>query len=424
MLAPGWYPDYSSIARFCNEGGAFDLALQAAVNGLKHNARNPLLHLRVAQSYDGLGDATRALEACANALFLDPLPDVRAQTLATMALVLERAGRLEDARETAGRAVLASPDAIEPHVARGGILGRDAAYAQAWPEIEFFFVEERAWFRKRFGAPEWNGEDVAGKRLLVVNGQGAGDLLQMVRYVPELRARGADVTVEVPPSLASVVGTLPGITIAPKDTVARGAADVFARAMALPRILGETGAHPAGAYLHVPEAAAVRWRERLGARGGRLRVGLAWAGNPYHSNDHFRSLSLAAFAAFAGLEGIEWISLQLGPKAYEAAPAGLRLTRLHDEIRDFADTAAIVAACDLVISVDTAVAHLAGAIGAPVWVLLPARPEWRWPRSAEASPWYASMQLIHSDAGGWPAALERALALLGERLARGARGVG
>jgi tetratricopeptide (TPR) repeat protein len=417
MFAPGWYPDYSSIARFCNDSGAFELALQAAVNGLKHNARNPLLHLRVAQSYDGLGDSTRALEAGANALFLDPLPDVRAQTLATMALALERVGRLEDARETVGRAVLAAPDAIEPHVARGGIFGRDADYAQAWPEIEFSFVEERAWFRKRFGAAEWNGEDLAGKRLLLVNGQGAGDLLQMVRFAPALRARGAEVLVEVPPALAPVLGTVPGITLAPKDTVARDAVDVFARAMALPRILGETGAHPAGAYLHVPETAAARWRDRLGPRSGRLRVGLAWAGNPYHSNDHFRSLSLAAFAAFAGLDGIEWISLQVGPKAYEAAPAGLPLTRLHDEIRDFADTAAIVAACDLVISVDTAVAHLAGAIGAPVWLLLPARPEWRWPRSGETSPWYASMRLVHSGADGWPVALERAIERLRERLA-------
>jgi ADP-heptose:LPS heptosyltransferase len=167
----------------------------------------------------------------------------------------------------------------------------------------------------------------------------------------------------------------------------------------------------------VPEAAAARWRERLGPRTGRLRVGLVWAGNPYHSNDHFRSLSLASFASFAALDGIDWISLQLGPKAFEAAPAGLALTRLHDEIRDFADTAAIVAACDLIVTVDTAVAHLAGALGAPVWLLVPARPEWRWPRSGEASPWYASMRLVHSGVGGWPAALERAVALLRERLA-------
>jgi len=417
MFAPGWFPDYSSIARFCNERAAFDLALQAALAGLKRNARDPLLHLRVAQSYDGLGDRTRALEACANALFLDPIPDVRAQTLATMALVLESAGRLDDARETIVRAIAASPDAIEPHVACAGIRGRDADFPAAWPELEFFFLEERAWFRKRFGLPEWNGEELAGKRLLVVHGQGAGDLIQMARYLPGLRARAAEVTVEVPPSLAPAIGTIGGVTLAAKDTVDRGAFDAFARAMALPRILGETGATPSGAYLAVPEAAAARWRERLGPGTARLRVGLVWAGNPYHSNDHFRSLTLAAFETFAALEGIEWISLQLGPKAFEAAPAGLALTRLHDEIRDFGDTAAIVAACDLILSVDTAVAHLAGALGVPVWLLVPARPEWRWPRSVEASPWYASMRLVQSGAEGWPVALERAFALLAERLA-------
>ncbi len=414
MFAPGWYPDYSSIARFCNEKGAFDLALQAAMAGLAHNPNDPLLHLRVAQSYDGAGNVDGTIVRCTAALTLDPAPDIEAQILATLALAYERAGRIDAAIATAQRAINASPEAIEPHVAYGNILAHGGDYATAWRELEFFFLDERAWFRRRFSMPEWNGEELPGGRLLVVHGQGAGDLLQMARYLPELRARGIEVALEAPPALAAIMALIEGITIVPKDTVPRELTTAFARAMTLPRILGEMGDTPRDAYLRVPADRAEHWRARLGPRTSRMRVGLCWAGNPYHGNDFSRSLSLPAFAPFAALADIEWISLQVGPRARDAAPPGLELVRLDAEIGDFADTAAIAATCEVIIAVDTAVAHLAGAIGVPVWVLLPSRPEWRWPRAGERSPWYASMRLAHADHDGWPTAIAQAAAWLRE----------
>ncbi len=418
MLAPGWYPDYSTIARFCNEQGAYDFALQAAMAGLARTPDDPLLHLRVAQSEDGMGNVEGAIIRCTAALSLAPAPSVEAQILATLALAYEHAGRIDLALATAQRAINASPEAIEPHVVYGGILARGGAYREAWRELEFFFLDERAWCRRRFGRPEWNGEDLHGRRLLVVHGQGAGDLIQMARYLPALRARVSEVVVEAPPSLAATLATIAGVQIAGKDTVASAVTDVFTRAMALPRILGETGADPpCGAYVRVLPDRAERWNARLGPRDGRLRVGLVWAGNPYHSNDFLRSLSLAAFAPLAAFGGVSWISLQVGPRARDVAPPGLALTRVDDAIGDFADTAAIIAACDLVIAVDTAVAHLAGALGAPVWLLVPSRPEWRWPRAGERSPWYASMRLVHADRSGWSAAIDRVVTLLAERVA-------
>jgi tetratricopeptide (TPR) repeat protein len=412
-LAPGWFPDYSSIARFCNDRGAFDLALQAAMTGLEHAPHHPLLHLRVAQSYDGLGQFERAVERCRMALALDPVPDVAAQTYATMALAYESAGDVENAVGNVLLGIETSPECVEPRVAYAGILGRSGAYAEAWRELEFFFIEERAWFRRRFGRPEWNGEEIAGRRLLVVHGQGVGDLVQMARYLPALRERAAEVALEVPPALHALAESLEGIRLVPKDRTPLEAVDVFCRAMALPRILGETGVNPAPAYLHAPADRVARWTERLGERRARRRVGLAWAGNPYHSSDHLRSLTLAAFERFAQIGDVEWVSLQVGPRGGEPAPAGMDIARFADDIRDFADTAAIASACDLVISIDTSVAHLAGATGTPVWVLLPARPEWRWPRAAAPSPWYRSMQLVHADRYGWAAALDRAAEALG-----------
>jgi hypothetical protein len=413
VLAPGWFPDYSSIARFCNDRGAFDLALQAAVTGLEHAPHNPLLHLRVAQSYDGRGQFERAIERCRMALALDPVPDVAAQTLATMALAYESVGEIDEAVQTVRRGIEASPECVEPHVAYAGILGRSGAYAEAWRELEFNFIDERAWFRQRFGQAEWNGEDIAGRRLLVVHGQGMGDLVQTARYLPLLRERAAEVALEVPPAMHALIESLDGIRLVPKDRTPRESVDVFCRAMALPRILGETGDDAPPAYLHAPSDRATRWRDRLGRRRARLRVGVAWAGNPYHSNDHMRSLTLASLERLAHVDDVEWISLQVGPRSGEAAPAAMDLVRFPDDIHDFADTAALIGACDLVISIDTAVAHLAGAVGTPVWVLLPARPEWRWPRADAQAPWYRSMRLVHADRYGWATALERAAEALG-----------
>jgi hypothetical protein len=417
VLPPGWYPDYATIARFCNEKGAFDLAFQAAQAGIARNPREPLLHLRLAQTYDGLGEAERAIACCDEALALDPSGDTRAQILAARALALESAGRIDEALAAARGGIEASPACIEPHRAYGSILAHGGAYAAAWPELAFFFLDERAWFRRRFGVAEWAGEALGDRRLAIVHGQGAGDLVQMARYLPRLRAHATDVIVEVPPALAPVIGRLDGITFVAKDTFVRGATDAFTRAMALPQILAEAGDVPSPAYLGAPDDRRAHWRARLGPRRARLRVGLVWAGNPYHSHDHVRSLPLAAFAPLAAVDEVEWIALQVGPRSFEAPPRGLSLTVMRDEIRDFGDTAAIVATCDLVIAVDTAVAHVAGAVGTEVWVLLSARPEWRWPRAGATSPWYASMRLVHCDAGSWPGAIERVADRLRERVA-------
>jgi tetratricopeptide (TPR) repeat protein len=417
VLPPGWFPDYSTIARFCNERGAFDLALQAALAGIARNPREPLLHLRLAQTYDGRGEPERAIATCDAALALDPSADTRAQLLAARALALESAGRIDEALASARSGIDASPESLEPHRAYGSILAHGGALLAAWPELAFYFLEERAWFRRRFGVAEWNGEELGERRLAIVHGQGAGDFLQMARYLPRLRARAAELIVEVPPALAPLIGRCDGVTFVAKDTFVRGPGDAFGRAMVLPQILAETGDVPSPAYLRAPEDRLERWRARLGRRRARLRVGLVWAGNPYHSHDHFRSLPLATFAPLAAVDDVEWIALQVGPRSFEAPPPGFALAVLRDEIRDFADTAAIVASCDLVIAVDTAVAHLAGAIGAEVWVLLSTRPEWRWPLAGEQSPWYASMRLVHCDARGWPATIERVAEALRERVA-------
>jgi hypothetical protein len=250
-------------------------------------------------------------------------------------------------------------------------------------------------------APLWTGEALAGRRLLVWAEQGLGDTLQFVRYAALLAGQGVDVVVEVQPELERLVRqSLPQV-----EVVARGQRlpqfDVHAPLMSLPHLLHtRLDTIPAEVpYLFAEEAA-----DRLGARDGRLRVGLVWAGNPQHKNDRRRSLNPNVLAPLSSLRDIQWFSLQPGT----TTPPPLDLVDLTADLTDFADTAALLMQLDLVVTVDTSVAHLAGALGRPVWILLPYAADWRWLVERSDSPWYPSARLYRQSApGDWPSVVER-----------------
>ena len=183
--------------------------------------------------------------------------------------------------------------------------------------------------------------------------------------------------------------------------------------MSLPLALGTTVQTIPGSvpYLHADSRAIERWRERLArdAVGLKLKLGLVWAGNATQKNDR-RSLPLSLLAPLARVQGVDFYSLQKGASARQAkaAPGGMNLIDWTEELSDFADTAALVANLDLVITVDTAVAHLAGAMAKPVWVLVPFMPDWRWPLGREDSPWYPTARLFRQQATGrWDEVIER-----------------
>ncbi len=238
---------------------------------------------------------------------------------------------------------------------------------------------ERIHFHKRFpDLTEWEGDDLAGRRLLLVHNQGLGDLIQMLRYVSRLHTRGAgEVLLECNPAMIELLRGLPGIAeLFSSGSTPRERFDVYARTIVLARLCDEDGTPGRSGvpYITVPPARLDAWTTRFAPRNGERRIGIVWAGNPLHDNDRRRSIPLDAFAPLALVPHIQWFSLQYGPRAGDAAPEGMMLKRFGDDIRDMADTAAIVANLDLVISADTSVAHLAGAMGVPVWLLLPWRP--------------------------------------------------
>lgn len=393
-----------------------------------------------------LGRMEAALAQAARVLELTG-PDARA--LSNIAFVLERLGRLDEALERVEQALRIDPahhGALLNRVAVLLELGRvreagDAARAALglhpgdanlrWNlgishlllgELQEGWAQHESRWRSDAIAdtlpdvtqPAWQGEDLAGRTLLVHAEQGFGDCIQFVRYLPEVARRAGGVLLHMPDALIPLLGDL-----APNCRLLRPGElmpsfDMHCSVMSLPARLGTTlQTVPAPVpYLRADPAAVQSWRDRLG--GGQLNVGIAWAGRPTHANDRRRSIALASFRALAA-EGCRFVTIQPDLKEADRAllagwPAVLDAGR---ELRDFADTAALVAALDLVISVDTSVVHLAGALGRPVWVLLPFVPDWRWMLEREDSPWYPTARLFRQDATReWAPVLQRVRAAL------------
>lgn len=252
------------------------------------------------------------------------------------------------------------------------------------------------------GKPAWMGKPMHGKALLVWTEQGFGDSLMFMRFLPELRMLDPSrVLVACEPEMLDAMATLSCVdeVVSKEDPLSPEGFDLHCSLLSLPHLLGTTLANlPARVpYLIVPDEMKDFWRSRVAALSG-LRVGLVWAGGRQLANDALRSLPLKAFGPLFDLPSISFVNLQKGEPAAELAELQWPVVDWMDECDDFLDTAALVDALDLVISADTAVAHLAGALGKPVWLLNRFESEWRWMLGREDSPWYPSMRIFTQPA--------------------------
>jgi tetratricopeptide (TPR) repeat protein len=350
----------------------------------------------------------------------DILPQLNEELLlATIDLVeLLRAQR----HNTQADAVIEKIIALEPenrimHRQFGMLLLRCGEFKHGWREWDKRIVP--------FRQPTWDGGPLAGKTILVQALHGFGDAIQFVRFLPLVKARGARVILEHQPALATLLQGADGWdTLVARHTereVLEMDFDLHIPLMRLPAPLEIEDRIPATVpYLRPDPERVQRWRNRLAADQG-CKVGLVWAGNPHFAGDRLRSCRLADYAWLARLPQVRFYSLQKGPATEQIASAGRKmgLTDLGPDLHDFADTAAAIMNLDLVISVDTAVAHLAGALGRPVWTLLPFHACWRWMEEREDTPWYPTMRLFRQcGRGDWANVLRR---LIGELDAFGKR---
>lgn len=301
-------------------------------------------------------------------------------------------------------------------------------YRRGWQGVEWRSSHRLRHLEK----PRWQGEPLQGRRILVWCEQGMGDTIQFARYLPQVKARGGRVILEHPPELASLLQHVPDVDTLIPQREDGGAPpnppdvsyDVQISLMSLPGLFRtDLDTIPAPIpYLSADPARVRAWRERLAANGPGYRVGLVWAGGRAYLNDVFRSTRLAEFIPLAGIPGLQFYSLQKGEAATEAAmpPEGIDWTDLAPELHDFADTAAAILNLDLILTVDTAVAHLAGALGRPVWTLLPyGISDWRWLEGREDTPWYPTMRLFRQpQLGDWRAVMEQVRTELQNSMAR------
>lgn len=326
---------------------------------------------------------------------------------------LRALNRFDEALASFVAAAAIDPQRAEAHYNASLVRLCLGEFQAGWRDYEWRW-RKADWASKRrnFMAPLWLGhEPIDGKTILLHAEQGFGDTIQFARYVPLVARRGANVILECQAELTPLLGNLGSLA----QIVAHGAPlpafDLHCPLLSLPLAFGtvlETIPNVVP-YLNAPQPYSRKWADRL-ARISPLRVGLIWAGNSAHLNDHNRSIPLHLIEPMLALERVHFVSLQKAMSPADLARLKQRgnVTLLGDELGDFADTAAVMAMLDLVITVDTAAAHLAGAMGKAVGLLVPFAPDWRWMAERTDSPWYPTMRLFRQTAiGDWRAPLER-----------------
>ncbi len=313
------------------------------------------------------------------------------------------------------------PDYAQAHLNRALVLLLQGKWEQGWPDYEYRQKADRI-TASRCEIPRWNGEPLDAKTIVLRCEQGLGDTIQFARYAALLKERGATVALQCQKALLPLMQTCPLVDqlIAASDVLPPF--DFQAPLLSLPRLLKTDVQNiPAAAsYLHAAPALVEHWRQRLGDLDG-FKVGIHWQGNRSFRSDRYRSFPLRSFAPLAEIGQVRLVSLQKGDGIEQIADAGFTVLNLADELDEtsgpFMDTAAVMMNLDLVITSDTSVAHLAGALGVPVWVVLPLVPDWRWLLDRDDSPWYPTMRLFRqSRLQDWTGVFQRIHAALSEQL--------
>ncbi len=367
------------------------IALQPGTPGFYSNRASIL------QKLHRLGEALAAVD---QALALNPR---LVEAHSNRGCVLQALNRLDEALASFDLAISLKADYAPAQFNKGIIKLLSGNFAEGWRLYEWRWQADSREYARNFEQPAWLGQwPISGKTLLIHAEQGLGDFVQMCRYASMAEAQGARVILEVPAVLRALMRTLRGNFTVITSGEPLPPFDCHCPAMSLPLAFGtEPATIPASIpYLYAEPGASGMWRDQLGKR-TRPRVGLAWSGSAAHKNDHNRSIPLRLLEPWFRLP-LEFHALQSEFRASDSeAMFGFGNLRVHgDDLRDFADTAALIQEMDLVVAVDTAAAHLAGAMGKPVCILLPFAPDFRWMLHRSDSPWYPGAVLFRQSAPG------------------------
>jgi tetratricopeptide (TPR) repeat protein len=340
-----------------------------------------------------------------------------------LGVTLQEQGKLEEAVASLQTAVRLNPDFPEAHKNLAMLWLLMGNFEQGWPEYEWR-RQRKETASRNFPQPIWDGTPLDGRTILLHAEQGLGDTLQFIRYAPLVKEHGGTTVVECQPPLLRLLANCPGVDRLVPQGSRLPDVDVQAHILSLPGLFRTSLATvPATVpYLFADNQLVEHWRRELSAIRA-FRVGIAWQGNPKFRKDRDRSVPLAHFAALARVPGVQLISLQKGPGTEQLAgvadhfPVTDLGSRLDETAGAFMDTAAVMKNLDLVVTSDTVIPHLAGALGVPVWVALPLAPDWRWLLGREDSPWYPTMRLFRqTERGNWTEVFERIAGELHKKL--------
>ncbi|HEY1683616.1 MAG TPA: tetratricopeptide repeat protein [Tepidisphaeraceae bacterium] len=402
VLRPNFAEAYNNLGNAYRGSRQPQQAIAAYQQAININPNFAEAFNNLGNAFQDQNDNSAALAAYRRAIALRPN---YAKALCNLANALKDDQQPHEALDTFRKVIALEPNLAEAHANLALLLLSIGDYEQGWLEYE--------WRRKCadlsvahqvFSQPQWTGEALNHRRILIHTEQGFGDAIQFARYLPLVAERGGQIILQCQPSLIRLFSSLPvHCQIIPQGDQLPDY-DLHCPLLSLAHIFQTTLATlPQNIpYLHAHPDLVDQWNQKLGPRDGRLRIGLTWAGNPRFPGDAIRSMHIKQLAPLSGLSGVQLFSLQKGIAAGQIsnAPSDLNLIDLSADLNDFADTAAVMSILDLVITTDTSVAHLAGALGRPTWLMLQANPDWRWlPRSLN-SLWYPSLRLFYQPAPG------------------------
>jgi FKBP-type peptidyl-prolyl cis-trans isomerase 2 len=366
-------------------------------------------HYNLGIAFKDKGQTDEAVDCFQRALQLNPN---HAGAYYNFGGILVSRGKYEEAMQCYRKALELKPDYAEAEWNIALINLLQGKFGEGWKGYEWRWQLKGVAVTRTFSQPLWDGSDITGSSLLLYAEQGFGDTIQFIRYAPLVARQGAKVIIECQKELTALLQSVEGI----QKVVAYGESlpnfDVQCPLLSLPMIFGTTIENiPARIpYVTANANSVQQWTDKILKNASKLNVGLVWSGDPDNSKIRDKSFPLDTFLPLTNIDNISFYSLQKGNSAKEVInpSGGMRVIDYTEEIADFSDTAALIQSLDLIISIDTAVAHLAGALGKPVWTLLPFAPDWRWLLEREDSPWYPTMRLFRQPSpGDWESVIVR-----------------
>jgi tetratricopeptide (TPR) repeat protein len=405
-LRPQYPEAHNNLAHALRACGRYPDAIAEYQTAISQRPGVAEAHCNLGGSLLRLGQVEPAIESLQTAISLNAdLPEAHNN----LGICLMEQLKLDQAEASFRRAIQLRSDFADAHNDLAMVLLLRGDFARGWEEYEWRWkLPEIRRLDPKVPGPPWDGSPLDGKSIYLHAEQGFGDTIQFARYIPIVAQRGGRVTLACQPEVAALIHEIEGIERIILPGEPRPACDTHLPLLSLPRAFGtRLDTIPAAVpYIRANPDRAQQWKSRLAEHDGLFKVGLCWSGRPTHSRDIFRSIPPQDLAPLERVNGVRFFNLQKGATTAPPIP----LVDHTSDLRDFSDTAALIENLDLVVTVDTAAAHVAGAMGKPVWILLSFCPDWRWLLDRADSPWYPTARLFRQPtAGDWSSPIREML---------------